>query len=110
VRVSFEQCNALDSQHKLTKIFPQAAQAPTTGGPETPDAHVRDDDHLTLSHFARPLLSAHFPVAFLTHLTPLNVLGIRYSIAPANEKNDWESPYPSWTASAAYLVFFAFLQ
>ena len=90
-------------------IPPQAAQAPTTGGPETPDAHVRDDDLTLLAFRTSSLLSAHFPVAFLTHLTPLNVLGIRYSIAPANEKNDWESPYPSWTAMAAYLVFFVFL-
>jgi hypothetical protein len=97
------------SQQKLTTISSQAVQAPTTGGPETPDVHIREDD-LTLSHFARPLLSAHFPVAFLTHLTPLNVLGIRYSIAPANEKNDWESPYPSWAATAAYLVFICLFQ
>lgn len=72
--------------HKLTIILSKAAQAPTTGGPETPDAHIRDDDLTLLAFRVSSLLSAHFPVAFLTHLTPLNVLGIRYSIAPANEK------------------------
>ena len=66
-------------------IPPQAAQAPTTGGPETPAAHIRDADLTLLAFRTSSLLSAHFPVVFLTHLTPLNVLGIRYSIAPANE-------------------------
>jgi hypothetical protein len=40
-------------------ILPQAVQAPTTGGQETPDVRVHGDD-LTLSHLAHPLLSAQF--------------------------------------------------
>jgi hypothetical protein len=46
----------------LTTILPQAAQALTTDGQETPDAHARDDDLLIFSTFRNDLspLSAYF--------------------------------------------------
>jgi hypothetical protein len=57
----------------LTTILPQAAQAPTTDGQETPDAHARDDDILIFRTFRNAFLSPRrtFSVAILTHLTPL---------------------------------------
>jgi hypothetical protein len=42
----------------LTTIPPQAAQAPTTDGQETPDAHARDDDLLITRTFRNAFLSS----------------------------------------------------
>jgi hypothetical protein len=57
----------------LTTILPQAAQAPTTDGQETPDAHARDDDLLIFRTFRNDLspLGILFQSPSLTHLTPL---------------------------------------
>ena len=63
------------------------------------------------SHSARPLhlgALSQSPSS-LTHLTPLNVLGIRYSIAPAN-KNDWVKSVPIVDGSGGVSrVFSAFV-